>query len=100
MKFALDAGHGGTDPGAVGPSGLQEAPTCLLICNQLADILQGFNHQTILTRTKEVYVSLGTRCTIANDWGADYFVSIHCNSNGPTAVGIETLYKTDAGCPG
>jgi N-acetylmuramoyl-L-alanine amidase len=44
-----------------------------------------------------VFVTLSDRASIANDWGADFFVSIHCNSNGESAVGIETLYKSDAG---
>jgi N-acetylmuramoyl-L-alanine amidase len=50
-----------------------------------------------LTRETEAYPSLGKRCEIANEWEADYFVSIHCNSNGPDAVGIEVLYKTETG---
>lgn len=97
LKFAIDAGHGGTDPGAVGPNGLAEAPTVLVICYELAKLLQDAGHQTILTRKAESYVGLGERCEMANDWAAAYFISVHCNSNGPDAVGIETLYKTDSG---
>lgn len=91
------ATNGGTDPGAVGPNGLAEAPTVLSICQDLAELLHGFGYHTTLTRKTEVYVNLGARCEIANDWGATYFISVHCNSDGPSAVGIETLYKTEKG---
>ena len=47
------------------------------------------------TRDSDVFIALATRAGIANDWNADYFVSIHLNSDGPT--GIETLYKTEKG---
>jgi N-acetylmuramoyl-L-alanine amidase len=97
MKIAIDAGHGGTDPGAVGPNGLAEAPTVLTICRELAELLHGYGYHTLLTRKTEGYVDLGARCEIANDWGANYFISVHCNSDGPDAHGIETLYKTEKG---
>jgi N-acetylmuramoyl-L-alanine amidase len=98
MKIVIDAGHGGTDPGAVGSHGLTESATNLIICTELSQLLQEeYGWSTLLTRTSEVFISLGSRCEIANDWGANYFVSVHCNSNGPSAHGIETLYKTDKG---
>jgi N-acetylmuramoyl-L-alanine amidase len=97
MKVALDPGHGGKDPGAVGPNGLAEAPTVLTICQELAELLHGYGYHTHLTRKTEVYVALGERCESANDWGATYCISVHCNSDGPTAVGIETLYKSEKG---
>lgn len=97
MKVCIDAGHGGSDPGADGPTGLHEAPTVLTISKYVCEGLEAKGHSTLLTRKEEVYVALGTRCEIANDWGANYFVSIHMNSNGPTAEGVETLYKTDKG---
>jgi len=97
MKLCLDPGHGGKDPGAVGPNGLAEAPVVLAISQDLAGLLETYGWSTKLTRESEVFVELGARCEIANDWGANYFVSVHCNSNGPEACGIETLYKTDRG---
>jgi len=96
MKVCIDAGHGGHDPGAVGPCGLKEAHVNLDIAERLSKLLLP-THSFLLTRPKEVYVGLSARCDIANDWDADIFVSIHCNSDGPTAVGIETLYKTEKG---
>jgi len=97
MKIAIDAGHGGKDPGAVGPSGLKESVVVLEISQVLAGLLEKVGISTLLTRAEEVFVELGVRCERANDWGADYFVSIHCNSNGPDAEGVETLYKSDGG---
>jgi N-acetylmuramoyl-L-alanine amidase len=97
MKICIDAGHGGSDPGADGPTGLHEAPTILTVSKYVCEELEEKGISTLLTRKEEVYVGLGTRCEIANDWGASYFISIHMNSNGPTAVGIETLYKTETG---
>jgi len=97
MKIAIDAGHGGKDPGAVGPSGLAESVVVLEISRVLAGLLEKVGISTFLTRAEEVFVELGVRCERANNWGADYFVSIHCNSNGPDAHGIETLYKSEKG---
>lgn len=97
MKVALDPGHGGKDSGAVGPAGLEEAWVVLDIARRLEEELIASGFLTCLTRKSDVFVELGQRCEIANDWGADYFVSVHCNSNGPDAVGIETLYKSQKG---
>jgi N-acetylmuramoyl-L-alanine amidase len=90
--------NGGSDPGAVGPTKLEEADCNLTICNYLADYLETFLGLHVeMTREEDIFIELETRCNIANDWGADYFVSIHCNSDGPEAVGVETLYSSDAG---
>lgn len=97
MKIAIDPGHGGSDPGAVGPNGLQEADVNLAICKHVCAGLEKLGISIKLTRETDVYVALGIRCEVANDWDADYFVSIHCNSDGPSAEGIETLYKTQKG---
>lgn len=97
IKICVDAGHGGKDPGAVGPTGLEEATVALAIARQLAMNLESIGCSTKLTRSTDVFIELYQRCEIANDWGASYFISVHLNSDGPTAVGIETLYKTSMG---
>jgi N-acetylmuramoyl-L-alanine amidase len=97
VKICIDPGHGGHDPGAVGPTGLTEASVALAISLKLSDNLNAIGVDTLMTRSTDVFIELGTRCKIANDWKADYFVSVHLNSNGSSAVGIETLYKTNNG---
>jgi N-acetylmuramoyl-L-alanine amidase len=97
MRICLDAGHGGYDPGAVGPCGLEEAGVVLAISKQVLIELRGYGIETFLTRDKDIFIELNKRCSIANEWGADFFVSIHANSDGPSAHGIETLYVSQAG---
>lgn len=97
MTIVVDAGHGGNDTGAVGPTGLEEASTVLLISQYLAGYLLNLDIEVILTRERDTFVTLGDRCAIANDAKANYFVSVHLNSNSSAAVGIETLYKSEAG---
>jgi N-acetylmuramoyl-L-alanine amidase len=98
MKICIDPGHGGNDSGAVGPSGLTESSVVLTISRKVSEKLAALaNVETLMTRSSNVFVELGKRCEIANEWGADYFVSIHLNSDGPTAVGIETLYTSTSG---
>jgi len=97
MKIAIDPGHGGKDPGAVGPTAVAEAQVVLAISLYLDILLKDFGLETVLTRSKDVFIELADRCKIANNAHANYFVSVHANSDGPNAVGIETLYKTTKG---
>ena len=91
MKIMLDPGHGGQDPGAVGPSGLNEADVNLRVTSSMGPLLEQLGAKIWYTRTSDVYVSISGRCQKANKAEVDYFVSIHCNSNGPSAEGVETL---------
>lgn len=92
MKIVLDAGHGGTDPGSVGPGGNLEKIIALKVVRKLQSILVK-GHCVILSRYDDSYVSLKERCDLANVHSADIFVSIHCNSAGvATATGIETFH--------
>lgn len=95
MRIVIDPGHGGSDPGAVGPNGLKEAHVNLAVALKVAEKLRKAGVEVKLTRSGDVFVDLQSRCDIANSFGADYFVSIHCNSAGtPEAKGIETYcYK-------
>lgn len=97
IKICIDPGHGGNDSGAGGPTGLEEASVALDLSSKLSDALNEIGVDTILTREDDTFIELGERCDIANEWEADYFVSVHLNSNGPTAIGIETLYKSENG---
>lgn len=95
MRIVIDPGHGGSDPGAVGPNGLKEAHVNLAVALKVAEKLRKAGVEVKLTRTSNVFVDLQPRCDIANSWMADYFVSIHCNAaSTPQAHGTETYcYK-------
>jgi N-acetylmuramoyl-L-alanine amidase len=90
MKICIDPGHGGVDPGAVGPTGLKEKDVNLAVGLKLAELLKPIA-EVKLTRTKDIAVSLKDRAAIANSWGADYFISVHSNSFTDRKVGgVET----------
>jgi len=76
----VDPGHGGTDPGAVGPNGLTEKEVNLGIALALAKRLRDEDVRVILTRAKDVAVDLDRRAEIANRVGCDLFISIHANA--------------------
>jgi N-acetylmuramoyl-L-alanine amidase len=91
-RVVIDPGHGGHDPGAVGPSGLYEKNVVLDIALKLKKILLAdpFN-EVLLTRETDRFISLEERTAIANRKNADFFVSIHANANPVRRVkGIET----------
>ena len=78
--IAIDPGHGGRDPGAVGPGGLKEKDLTLDIARRLRDRLEKHrSHRIILTRDGDVNVPLKRRVKFANENGADLFISIHVN---------------------
>jgi N-acetylmuramoyl-L-alanine amidase len=90
----IDAGHGGKDPGAMGPSGLMEKDVVLDIARRLRDLMQQKPQWRVtLTRDTDVFIPLEERTAIANAQGANLFVSIHANAaERPDAHGIETYF--------
>lgn len=93
MRIFLDPGHGGTNPGAIGINGLNESEVTLDVALRTGRLLQAEGYTVNYSRTSEVNVSLAERARLANQWGADYFVSIHCNSNvNPIYTGTETFF--------
>lgn len=109
MKIFIDPGHNytGADTGATG-NGLREQDITFYIADQLRPILERCGFQVKLSRNEvtdcvansSVNASLSTRCRMANDWGADLFVSVHCNAGGGTGTetycyqaGISSGYK-------
>ncbi|WP_284139149.1 MULTISPECIES: N-acetylmuramoyl-L-alanine amidase [unclassified Virgibacillus] len=84
-KIFIDPGHGGSDPGATA-NGLQEKDVTLAIALKLGNILNNEyeGHTLKFSRTTDVTVSLSTRTNMANNWGANYLVSIHINAGGGT----------------
>jgi N-acetylmuramoyl-L-alanine amidase len=92
--IVLDPGHGGTDPGAIGKSGLQEKYVVYSIARELKRLLEKRGiANVVLTRNGDFFLSLKERTRLANARGADLFVSIHANASPRRQVrGIETYY--------
>ncbi|MBE0499924.1 MAG: N-acetylmuramoyl-L-alanine amidase [Desulfuromonadales bacterium] len=93
-RIVVDAGHGGRDPGAIGPRGIKEKDVVLAQAKILAKSLEkNLGCEVILTRTGDTYLQLEERTAIANKVKADLFISIHANaSNNRNVRGIETYY--------
>lgn len=93
-RIVVDPGHGGKDPGAVGLSGLQEKDVVLAMGLSLAKKLkEELGVDVVMTRSTDVFIELQERTAIANQVGADLFVSIHANASlNRSASGIETYY--------
>jgi N-acetylmuramoyl-L-alanine amidase len=90
-RVVLDPGHGGKDTGAVGPGNVREKDVTLDIAHRVAPVLAGQGMQVVLTRDDDRFVSLEERTARANAFGADLFLSIHCNaSESKGRRGIET----------
>jgi N-acetylmuramoyl-L-alanine amidase len=89
----VDAGHGGSDPGATGPGGLREKDVTLAVALELERRLVGRGFRVVLTRRGDATVSLEERTALAEGVGGDVFVSIHVNAAPrKQANGIETYY--------
>lgn len=95
FKVYLDAGHGGNDSGAVGVGNVLEKDIVLEVCKKIAGILRNRGIEIKMARTNDTFKSLSFRTSDANNWKADAFVSIHCNSSdNKSAKGLETFcYK-------
>ncbi len=93
-KIVVDAGHGGRDPGAIGPGGTYEKNVTLALAKKLAKKLKStLGCEVILTRSTDVFLPLEERTAIANKVGADLFISLHANANtSHKPYGIETYY--------
>jgi N-acetylmuramoyl-L-alanine amidase len=90
-RVVLDPGHGGNDPGATGPTGLKEKDVTLAIAHKVAPVLARSGVEITLTRDDDRFVTLEERTARANAFGADLFVSIHCNAAENRArKGVET----------
>ena len=94
--IAIDAGHGGHDPGAIGRSGLKEKTITLDVAKRLAALVkERLGCNVIMTRDRDVFIPLEERPFIAKSKGADLFVSIHVNANRKrNARGIETYVQS------
>jgi N-acetylmuramoyl-L-alanine amidase len=93
--IAIDAGHGGHDPGAMGKNGLKEKNITLDIAKRLALLVKDrLGCNIVMTRDKDVFIPLEQRPFIAKSRNADLFVSIHVNATRKrTTRGIETYIQ-------
>ncbi|XXQ67252.1 N-acetylmuramoyl-L-alanine amidase [Neisseriaceae bacterium B1] len=82
----LDAGHGGKDPGAIGPSGLKEKDVTLAYALETKRLLEAKGYEVHMTRDNDTFVKLADRRRKARDVKADLFISIHANASEQTNV--------------
>ncbi|MCH2242957.1 MAG: N-acetylmuramoyl-L-alanine amidase, partial [Aquabacterium sp.] len=99
VVIALDPGHGGEDPGAIGPSGLQEKQVVLSIARRLREQLEALpNVRVMMTRDSDFFVPLGERVRKARRVQADLFVSIHADAfMNPQARGASVFALSQSG---
>lgn len=94
QHIMIDAGHGGTDPGAIG-YGLLEKEIVLDVSKRVNSKLWNSLAKVSMTRTGDTKPSLDDRVRMAHESGADIFVSIHVNSYSSSSPnGTETFYNT------
>lgn len=98
ITIALDAGHGGSDSGAV-YEGRREKDDTLRLVKAVGQILEDNGINVVYTRSTDIYETPFKKATDGNNSGADYFVSIHRNSseNDNQYSGVETLVYNDDG---
>lgn len=92
MKIVqLDAGHGGHDSGATG-NGLKEKDIALSVTLKIGEILKRHKVKVVYSRTKDEFIRLSERATMANEAKADLFLSVHCNAyEDSSAQGVEVF---------
>ena len=90
--LAIDAGHGGTDPGAIAPGGIQEKDLTLAFAESLRERLPAERYRVLMIRDHDVFVPLDERVRRAREAGADLFLSIHADIISSPHVSGGTLY--------
>jgi N-acetylmuramoyl-L-alanine amidase len=90
MRILIDAGHGGSDPGANG-GGMKEKKVNLNVALKLRDLLVSHRHTVAMTRTDDKYLTLSQRVAIINEFNPDIAISIHHNAGG--GDGAEVIYQ-------
>jgi N-acetylmuramoyl-L-alanine amidase len=91
--IAIIAGHGGLDPGAIGPRGTLEKDVTLPTAQKLQQALEKLGVKVVMVREKDEFMSLRQRVDLSNKTGADATISIHFNaSEWPQMLGVETYY--------
>ncbi|MGL5162244.1 MAG: LysM peptidoglycan-binding domain-containing protein [Plesiomonas shigelloides] len=81
IVIAIDPGHGGQDPGAIGKNGLREKQVTIAIATKLRDLLnRDGNFKAVMTRERDYFISVGGRSEIARGKDAQLLVSIHADA--------------------
>ena len=89
----IDPGHGGEDPGAIGPNGTREKDIVLAVARKLQKALDETGEfKAFLTRRGDYFVALYDRVRIAMEYGADLFISLHVNANNSRSVRGSSVY--------
>lgn len=89
----IDPGHGGEDPGAIGPRGAQEKDIVLAIAKSLQkELEQDQGLRAFLTRQGDYFISLDERSKIAREYGADLFISLHTNGSRSRKIRGTSVY--------
>jgi N-acetylmuramoyl-L-alanine amidase len=93
-RIVIDPGHGGHDTGSAGPGGLFEKELVLDVAKRIGALIESrMGAEVVYTREDDTFVALERRTAIANERGADLFLSIHANSShARNASGVETYY--------
>ncbi|MNX97404.1 N-acetylmuramoyl-L-alanine amidase AmiC precursor [compost metagenome] len=97
----VDAGHGGDDPGAIGPAGTREAHVTLAMAKAVREALEARGDlNVIMTRTTDASVDLASRARLVDTLKPALFVSLHGNScESPEIGGLETYYRNEVSRP-
>lgn len=99
-RIAVDPGHGGEDPGALGPSGETEAEIAFHLSARVAQLFVVLGAESILTRGPNDGPSDSERAQLANEFGADLLLSVHLNSHeNEVAEGAASYFFEHGGIP-
>jgi N-acetylmuramoyl-L-alanine amidase len=89
----IDAGHGGFDRGGIAGQRVNEKTMNLDVAQRLKAVLQSYGYRVVMTRDSDVFIPLGTRVAIANQYRDAIFVCVHFNATPRrSASGIETYF--------
>jgi N-acetylmuramoyl-L-alanine amidase len=95
--IVVDAGHGGKDPGALAVTGKKEKDITLAAALQLKELLEADpRYEVRLTRESDTFIELEDRVTLARNWGANLFISLHADAAGRDSVSGASVYTISA----
>ncbi|KCZ47564.1 MULTISPECIES: N-acetylmuramoyl-L-alanine amidase [unclassified Hyphomonas] len=95
--IVVDAGHGGKDPGALAVTGKKEKDITLAAALQLKELLEADpRYEVRLTRETDTFIELEDRVTLARNWGANLFISLHADAAGRDSVSGASVYTISA----